>query len=29
LMFLRTCQLVVRLLRERVKDEKFAMDLQD
>jgi C4-dicarboxylate transporter DctQ subunit len=29
LMFLRTCQLLVRLLRERVKDEKFAMDLQD
>jgi C4-dicarboxylate transporter DctQ subunit len=29
LMFLRTCQLLVRLLRERVKEEKFAMDLQD
>lgn len=29
LMFVRTCQLVARLLRERVKGEKFAMDLQD
>lgn len=29
LMFLRTCQLIVRLLRESTKDGKFAMDLQD
>ncbi len=29
LMFVRTCQLTVRLLRESTKDEKFAMDLQD
>jgi C4-dicarboxylate transporter DctQ subunit len=29
LMFVRTCQLIVRLLRESSRDGKFAMDLQD
>ena len=29
LMMVRTCQLIWRLARERVRDEKFAMDLQD
>jgi C4-dicarboxylate transporter DctQ subunit len=29
LMFVRTCQLLVRLLGQSAKDEKFAMDLQD
>ena len=29
LMMVRACQLIWRLARERVQDEKFAMDLQD
>jgi TRAP-type C4-dicarboxylate transport system permease small subunit len=29
LMMVRTWQLIWRLTRERVKEEKFAMDLQD
>ena len=29
LMMLRTCQLIWRLARERVKEEKFTMDLKD